>query len=157
FNTRFFDAEKKHYDRNSQTANAMPLALEMVDEEYRPAVLQNIVDDIQARNDHITAGDIGFLYVVRALADNDRSDVIFDLLKRTDPPSYGSQLARGATTLTEAWDANPNSSQNHLMLGHAEIWFYEYLAGIQIDMSKKAPEQIVIDPAVVRDVHWVRA
>src|SRR2546430_607418 len=157
FNAKFFDADKKQYDRNSKTASAMPLALGMVQEEHRPAVLENLVSDIRARNDHITAGDIGFLYVIRALAENDRSDVIFDLLKRTDPPSYGSQLARGATTLTEAWDANPNSSQNHLMLGHAEIWFYEYLAGIRIDMSKESPEQIVIAPAIVGDLTWVKA
>jgi hypothetical protein len=135
----------------------MPLALGMVEEEHRPAILENLVNDIRARNNHITAGDIGFLYVIRALADNDRSDVIFDLLQRTDPPSYGSQLARGATTLTEAWDANPNSSQNHLMLGHAEIWFYENLAGIQIDMSKEVPEQIVIAPEIVGDLTWVKA
>jgi hypothetical protein len=157
FTAKFFDADKKKYDRNSQTANAMPLALGMVEEEHRPAILENLVNDIRARNNHITAGDIGFLYVIRALADNDRSDVIFDLLQRTDPPSYGSQLARGATTLTEAWDANPNSSQNHLMLGHAEIWFYENLAGIQIDMSKEVPEQIVIAPEIVGDLTWVKA
>jgi len=43
--------------------------------------------------------------------------VIGDLLARTDPPSYGAQIEKGATTLTEAWDANPDKSQNHLMLG----------------------------------------
>ena len=92
-----------------------------------------------------------------ALGEADRSDVMWDILRRTDPPSYGAQLAKGATTLTEAWDANPNSSQNHLMLGHAEIWFYEYLAGIQIDMTRDPPEQITIAPAIVGDLKWVRA
>ena len=49
------------------------------------------------------------------------------------PPSYGAQLAAGATTLTEAWDANPASSQNHCMLGHVEEWFYSGLGGIRLD------------------------
>jgi hypothetical protein len=157
FNDKFFDDSKKQYDRNSQTASAMALALDLVDEENRDVVLSNLIRDIRDQTDHITAGDIGFLYVIRALGDADRSDVIYDLLKRTDPPSYGSQLARGATTLTEAWDADRNSSQNHLMLGHAEIWFYEYLAGIRIDLSKDAPEQIVVRPAYVDGVDWVKA
>ena len=157
FNSKYWDDSKKQYDRDSQTASAMPLALDMVDAEHRETVLSNLIRDVRDGNDHITAGDIGFLYVVRALGDGDRSDVMFDLLQRTDPPSYGSQLAKGATTLTEAWDANPASSQNHLMLGHAEIWFYEYLAGIQIDLSKDPPEQITIRPAVVGDLKWVKA
>lgn len=157
FNAKFFDPAKKQYDRNSQTANAMPLALWLVDDEHRPAVLANLIADIRAHENHITAGDIGFMYVIRALAEGGRSDVILDLLKRTDPPSYGSQLARGATTLTEAWDANPDNSQNHLMLGHAETWFYEYLAGIQIDLSKPANEQLVIRPAIVKGIDWAKA
>src|SRR5207244_3917075 len=113
FNDTFFDPKKIQYDTNSQTASAMPLALDMVDEANRAVVLVNLVNDVRAHNNHITAGDIGFLYVVRALGDGGRSDVMFDLLTQTDPPSYGSMLAKGATTLTEAWDANPASSQNH--------------------------------------------
>jgi hypothetical protein len=157
FTAKFFDARTWRYDRGSQTAQAMPLALGMVPEEHRGKVLENLVADIRAHENHITAGDIGFHYVVRALGDGGRSNVMFDILKRNDPPSYGSQLAAGATTLTEAWDANPRNSQNHFMLGHAEIWFYEYLAGIRIDLSKPAPEQIVIRPAIVGDLSWVKA
>jgi hypothetical protein len=82
--------------------------------------------------------------------------VIFDLLTRTDPPSYGAMLARGATTLTEAWDANPKVSQNHLMLGHAEAWFHQWLGGIQIDMSLSGNERITIRPTPVGDVAWAR-
>ena len=71
-------------------------------------VLWNLIQDIRDHDDHITAGDIGFMYVVRALGEADRSDVMWDILQPTDPPSYEAQLAKGATTLTEAWDANPN-------------------------------------------------
>jgi hypothetical protein len=135
----------------------MPLALGAVEPEHRDAVLTKLIDDIRARENHITAGDVGFRYVLTALAEAGRSDVIYDLLARTDPPSYGAQLARGATTLTEAWDANPKSSQNHLMLGHAESWFHEWLAGIQIDLSQSPPRQIVIRPTPVGDVTWAAA
>ena len=157
FNARFFDPQKQQYDTGSQTANAMPLALGMVGERHRRAVLDALIRDIRSRVNHITAGDIGLRFVLLALAENDRSDVIFDLLSRTDAPSYGFQLAQGATTLTEAWDANRKVSQNHFMLGHAEAWFYESLAGIQVDLSRPPPQQIQIRPAPVGDISWAQA
>ena len=43
------------------------------------------------------------------------------------------------------------------MLGHAMIWFYQYLAGIRFDLSRNAPEQIIIQPAIVGDLTWVKA
>jgi alpha-L-rhamnosidase len=151
-NAHLFHAETNNYDTGSQTANAMPLVVGLVPEEHRAAVLENLVADIRRHNNHVTAGDVGFHYVVRALTDNGRSDVLYDMLTRTDKPSYGDQLKHGATTLTEAWDANPDSSQNHFMLGHAEEWFYRGLAGIRVDMSAAAGEQIRIEPAVVGDL-----
>jgi len=157
FNGRYFHPETNQYDRDSQTADAMPLALGMVSEDRREAVLANLVADIREHNNHVTAGDVGFHYVVRALTDGDRSDVLLDMLLRTDAPSYGSQLARGATTLTEAWDGNPAESQDHLMLGHAEEWFYRGLAGIDIDLVRPSGQQIRIAPAILDGVPGVSA
>jgi hypothetical protein len=157
FNRRYFRADTHQYDRDSQTANAMALALGIVPEDRRAAVLDRLIDDIRAHNNHVTAGDVGFHYVVRALTDNGRSDLLTEMLLRTDKPSYGYQLAQGATSLTEAWDSNPASSQNHLMLGHAEEWFYRGLAGIDFDLSRPAGAQIVIRPALISQVNQVAA
>jgi hypothetical protein len=157
FNQQYFHADTNQYDTGSQTANAMPLVVGLVPEDRRPAVLENLVKDIRAHSNHVTAGDIGYHYVVRALTDGNRSDVLYDMLSRTDKPSYGDQLAHGATTLTEAWDANPNSSQNHFMLGHAEEWFYRGLAGIDFDLDRSAETKITIHPAVVGDLRDVDA
>lgn len=156
FNARFFDTEHHRYDKGSQTAQAMPLALGMVPEHERAHVLQALVDDIRAHNNHVTAGDVGFRYVVDALIEGGRSDVLLDMLERTDAPSYGDQLAQGATSLTEAWDADPRSSQDHLMLGHAEEWFYRGLGGINVNLSAAPPRQIVLNPYVPARIAWVR-
>ena len=157
FNNHLLHADTATYDRGSQTAQAMPLVFGLVPENLRQAVLENLIKDIRAHGDHVTAGDIGFHYVVRALTDSGRSDVLFDMLSRDDSPSYGYQLERGATTLTEAWDANPGSSQNHFMLGHAEEWFYRGLAGIDVDLSRPEPRQITIRPAFLANVPEARA
>jgi alpha-L-rhamnosidase len=151
FNAALFHPDTNQYDRGSQTADAMPLALGMVPPEHRAAVLANLVADIEAHGYHVTAGDVGFHYVVRALTDEGRSDVLEKMLSLTTSPSYGYQLAQGATTLTEAWDTNPNSSQNHFMLGHGEEWFYRGLAGIDIDLSRKPADQIRLRPYVPTD------
>ena len=157
FNKHLLHADTAIYDRGSQTAQAMPLVLGMVPDNLRQAVLDNLIKDVRAHGNHVTAGDVGFHYVVRALTDNERSDVVFDMLSRTDSPSYGYQLERGATTLTEAWDANPGSSQNHFMLGHAEEWFYRGLAGINIDLSRAESRQILIRPAFLPKVPQAQA
>lgn len=144
----------RRFEPSSQTACAMPQVLGLSDD---PALLDRLVADIRRHENHTTAGDIGFAYVLAALAEGGRSDVVFDVLSRTDPPSYGCQLERGATTLAEAWDANPRKSQNHLMLGHAEAWFHQWLAGIQIDLSQPPGRQITIRPTPVGDITWAQA
>jgi hypothetical protein len=115
-------------------------------------VLEHLVDDVIRRGNQQTAGDIGYHYLVRALMDGGRSDLLFAMTSRRGPPSYGAQLAKGATALTEAWDADPESSQNHCMLGHIEEWFYAGLAGVEADS-----EHISIKPQVVGDLTWVKA
>jgi hypothetical protein len=137
------------YDRGSQTANAMALALGIVPEDLKATVMNRLVENIREHGSHVTTGDIGFHYEVRALTDGGHSGVLNDLLSRTDSPSYGYQLAKGATTLTEAWDTNPDSSQNHFMLGHAEEWFYRGLAGIDFDLNRPVASRIVIRPSLV--------
>ena len=156
FNKRLFHPETNTYDRGSQTAEAMPLVLGMVPAGREQAVLANLVANIAAHNDHVTAGDIGFHYLVRALTDMGRSDVLASMMSRTDSPSYGYQLARGATTLTEAWDANPDDSQNHFMLGHGDEWFYRGLAGIRFDLAD-TDSAIRLDPAFLPTLHSVSA
>src|SRR3954465_13125090 len=78
------------------------------------------------------------------------------MLERTDAPSYGYQLDKRLTALTEAWDANPNSSQDHFMGGRAEEWFYRGLGGINVDFSAQAPRQLVLRPQIVGKLTEVR-
>jgi alpha-L-rhamnosidase len=155
FQARFFDSRAQVYDKGSQAAQAMPLALGIVPEEARTAVLAKLVADIHAHDDHVTTGEVGWAYLVRALIQNNRSDVLLAMLLRKDAPSYGSQLAAGATTLTEAWDAK-TGSQDHFMLGAGEEWFYRGLLGINVDMSRASVEQLRIEPQMADGLQWVR-
>jgi len=155
FNARFFDAAQHRYDKGSQTAQAMPLALGMVPEGERAAVLDALVKDIRAHQDHTTSGEVGFHYEVDALLEGGRSDVLLDMLERTDAPSYGYILAQGATSLTEGWDGG--HSQDHFMLGSAEEWFYRGLGGINVDLSQKGTLRLILHPVLVGNIQWARA
>jgi len=155
FNAHFFNTKSAIYDKGSQTAQAIPLALGLAPEKQRAAVLDALVTDIRAHHNHTTSGEVGFHYAVDALLDGGRSDVLLDMLERTDAPSYGYQLAQGATSLTEGWDAS--NSQDHFMLGSAEEWFYRGLGGISLDLSRQGAGRLVLHPAVVGKIAWVRA
>ena len=78
----------------------------------------------------LTAGDIGFHFLVEALMNGGRSQLLYEMNARNDVPGYGFQLEKGATALTESWPALENVSNNHLMLGHLMEWFYAGLGGI---------------------------
>jgi hypothetical protein len=157
FNGNFFDAKKQRYGAGSQAANALPLALGLVDREYEEAVLKNIVDDVRNHRNHLTTGEVGHHYLLNALLEKGRSDVIFDMTSQTAAPSYGYQLNQGVTTLTEDWNTEKHSSQNHFMLGHIEQWFYEGLAGINPGPESNGFDRILIKPQIVGDLTWVKA
>ena len=155
FNQKFFNPANNRYASGSQTANAIPLDMGLVPPENRQAVLDNLVKHLQSRG--LKAGEIGFPYLLRALANGGRSDVIFAMINQTDKPGYGFQLNYGATSLPEDWDYQPGASQNHFMLGHITEWFYHDLAGIQCDPAAVGFKKIIIRPVPVGDLAWVKA
>jgi len=63
------------------------------------------------------------------------------------------QLAKGKTSLTEAWDGG--SSQNHFMLGQIQEWFYHDLAGIPF--RRQRLQKIIIAPQPVGNLTWAKA
>ena len=157
YNRTFFHEATKQYATGSQTANAMSVYMGLVDPRYKAAVVDNIVADIRRHNNGITAGDIGYRYLLRVLDDEGRSDVIYDMNSRSDVPGYGLQLAKGATALTESWQGYRDASNNHFMLGHLMEWFYSGLAGIRPDTGSVAFRSIIIRPEPVGDVTFAKA
>jgi hypothetical protein len=156
-NAKLFDPTTARYDRGSQTAYAMALALGLVPKGFEAKVLANFVQSIEARAGHVSAGDIGFHYVVQALTAYGRGDLLYTMATQPSAPSYAAQIAAGATALTEAWDASPTHSQNHFMLGHIEQWLFSGLAGLDIDYSRGARDAIQIAPEPVAGITSARA
>ncbi len=158
FNAAYFNGRDAYQHAGSpQTANAMALVLGLVPSDRISAVVECMVADIQSRGNQQTAGDIGFAYLVEALAQQGRSDVLFDITNRHDIGSYGFILDRAWTSMPEAWDASTSASMNHCMLGHIRQWFYRQVAGIQNDPTDIGFKKILIRPEPVGHLTWAKA
>ena len=155
FNKKFWNEQAGIFATGSQCANAVPLVMGIAEPNMRARALDAIVRDVQAKG--LTAGDVGYHYLLRALYEGGRSDVIYDMNNQSDNPGYGYQLKMGATALTEAWNAEVRSSHNHFMLGHITEWLYAGLGGIQLDPAAPGWKNFIIQPAIVGDLAWVKA
>ncbi len=164
-NARFRDPVSRAYSlgfpegRTSQCAMAMALFFRAADDADRPALLGSLVADIRAHGNGLTAGEVGYRFVLRALADAGRSDVIFDMNSNPARPGYAMQLAKGATALTEKWDGSVGAfgSQNHFMSGQINEWLFHDLAGIQPDVAVPGFKHVIIRPSPVGDIDAVSA
>jgi alpha-L-rhamnosidase len=140
----------------SQTSYAMSLYTGLIPESDKEKVLTNLIDSIAKNDFALTSGDIGYHFLVRVLSENGRSDILYKMNNRSDRPGYGYQLKKGATALTESWDALTTSSNNHMMLGHLMEWFYAGLGGIYQTENSVAYNEIIIAPKPVGDIKWVK-
>ncbi len=157
FNGKFYDPETGLYATGSQTAYAMPLYMGIVPEEDRRRVEQNLQESIRKGNLALTAGDVGYRYLLRALEASGASQLIFEMNNRDDVPGYGYQLKHGATALTESWPALKFVSNNHMMLGHLMEWLFSGLAGIRQQDDNFGYDKLRIQPAFVDGMDWVKA
>ena len=171
FNQKFFHPDTNTYATGSQASNAVPLALDMADAAVRSAVGDNLVKDfavlhqtVTAPQDHTTVGEVCMEFLLRALADSGHSDLIYDTYS-SDQTGYGLQVKQGKTSLAEGWNGGATlkspdtyiASQDHFMFGEINEWFFRSLAGIQEDSTVPAFKKIVIKPAIVDDLQWVKA
>jgi len=161
FNREFFDAKTGNYANGTQTANALPLYLDMAPQDHRGAVVGNLTNDILYRhNTHVTTGFIGVRYLMPVLTQFHHSDLAYELATQTSYPSWGYMVANGATTLWELWQNKTGPAMNshdHHMMGSVDIWLYEALGGINVDPDHPGYRHIRIEPQMVRDLTSVSA
>jgi len=157
FNETFFNPDSCVYGNGSQCSYSIPLFLNIVPEEYKEKVLNNLLTSIEQNGGKLTTGDVGNRYLFQALAMNGLDEVMYRMHNQTDVPGYGFQIGLGATTLTEQWDPRKGNSWNHFMMGQIEEWFWKSLAGIRPDIAQPGFSRFFIEPQPVGDLKWVKA
>jgi alpha-L-rhamnosidase len=154
YNKRFFNPETKQYESGTHCANTFPLFLGITPPEDRAAVLQNLVDSIMVnKQGHLTTGILGTKYMMELLTREGLNDVAHVLASQTDYPSWGN-LTENRTTLSEQW--SQTGSNNHVMFGSVDAWFYRVLAGLNVDEARPGFEHVIIKPYFHPEIGWVR-
>ena len=133
YDREFYDAEHGWYDEGEQTAGALPLLFGMVPEEKRPQILQSVIDGIRVRKDgHVDTGIYGTKFMPLLLADEGYADLVLEAFFRPTYPSYGYELAKGATTIWEQWyERGGMTSHNHGMFGGGGTFLIRNILGFR--------------------------
>jgi alpha-L-rhamnosidase len=158
FHREYFDPKTRGYANGTQTANALPLFLDLVPDAERGSVWGSLFDNIVYKNNsHLTTGIIGTKYIMELLTNNGSSDLAYDIATQTNYPSWGYMIENGATTLWELWQLRQGpsmNSHNHPMFGSVGSWLYKALAGINLAPGSTGFQKIRIAPQMVRDLRY---
>lgn len=161
FNAKHFDENTGQYPGATQTANILPVWFGITPDDQRETVAANIAKDVKNRDYHLTTGFLGTAYLMSLLTAYGYDDVAWQLAAQTTQPSWGYMALHGATTLWERWDTDKRgpemNSRNHFCFGAVAQWFYETVAGINIDPDNPGFKNVVIRPIPMGNLTWARA
>ena len=134
----------------SQTAYACAIYQGLLDREEVEAAAARLNELVLEKGCHIDCGILGNKYLYRSLADFGYGETLYRMVTNPTCPSYAWWIANGMTTLCEDWEMT--ISLNHHMFSEVDLWFYRYLAGIQLD-----EDRLTIAPQCLPQLEWVKA
>jgi len=158
-NAKYFNAETVSYGSGVQTELSMALQWNIVEDQYRLKLAENLAKRVAADGMHIDVGVLGAKAVLNALSDNGQSETAYKLAAQDTYPGWGWWIANGATTLHENWDmqATRDISDNHMMFGEIGGWFFKGIGGIKIDERQPGFKNILLQPHFVEGLEHFTA
>ena len=151
----FFDPSTGKVGKGSQSSQATALDFDMIDPADQAKAFDQLLADVAEHHYQVSCGEVGHPSLLHVLTRFGRSDIVAKIHLQTEKRGYGYQIKLGMTTLTESWDAAPNS-YNHFMLGHLMEWLYGDLVGIRPDPTGSAFSKVFIKPHPVPGVTWAQ-
>ena len=147
-NDRYLDKETGIYASGTQTEQAMPLYWNVVPDECRAKVAEQLNRRVEADSCHIDVGLHGSKALLGALSDNGYPETAYRVATQESYPSWGYWIKNGATTLHENWrtDVIIDNSLNHIMFGEIGAWLYKTLGGMRIDESQPGFRHLLLQP-----------
>jgi alpha-L-rhamnosidase len=151
----FYDPQKQLYVIDEQAYQVMPLMTGIVPADLVGAVQKKLEEIILVKNKgHLDTGMLGTYFLIQYLQESGRNDLLYTIFSQKTYPGWGYMLEQGATTMWEQW--NGFYSHIHSCFASPGSWFYQGLAGIRPDPAGPGFKKIIIKPAVVGDVTWVK-
>jgi len=118
----------------SQTGYILSLQFGLVPPAQRALAAKKLVADIVGRGKLLSTGFLGTPYSLDVLSQAGYSSLVYDLLLRTEFPSWGYMIKKDATTIWERWNSDAGNrtmnSFNHYALGAVCGFMYRRIAGI---------------------------
>jgi alpha-L-rhamnosidase len=140
---------------DSQTAYVLALSMGLVPDAKRDAAGKRLAEKVASRGFHLSTGFLGTPTLLPALSGAGNLDIAYRLLLNQDYPSWGYEIAHGATTVWERWDSiKPDgsfgdvgmNSFNHYAYGAVGDWMYSTIGGIQPDDAAPGYRHVTIAP-----------
>lgn len=138
-----------------QTAYALALAFNLLEERHVPVALERLVELIRIKKWHLSTGFVGTPLLCNVLSRYGRHDVAMKLLLQDSYPSWLFTVKNGATTMWERWNSyTPETgfgdvgmnSFNHYAYGAVGEWMVHWLAGMAPATESPAYGDIVFRP-----------
>ena len=115
YHAKYWVASSKSYKGGTQTANLMPLILDIPpSEDVREMAAEAFVKSVENAGNSTRSGLVGASYVLQALVQAGRGDIALSMAMREEEPSWGYMVNQGPGTFWETWDDKTNS-HNHPM------------------------------------------
>ena len=153
YHAAFYHKESFIYSDGDQAPCVLPLAFGMAPEEDREAIFSALLRTIsKKREGHLDTGIFGTRYLATVLADHGHLDNALDILFHPTYPSFGDQIARGATTLWEQWvEVGSMATHNHAMFAGVCSFITEKLFGLVT--SENAYRTVTLRPVLAASVN----
>ena len=148
---------------DTQTGCVLAIAFDLLDPVKAKLAADHLVENINARNGHLSTGFIGTKDLMLALAKSGRNDVALRLIHNDTFPSWGFSIKHGATSIWERWDGwtpekgfqSPSmNSFSHYSFGAVYQWMVENLGGIR--SGGPAYRHVIIAPTLDERLQRVR-
>lgn len=142
-----------------ETAQAMAIHYGLFHPSEAPAAFSRLLDIIHQNTDHINAGALGLRVLFHVLSDFGEAELAYRMITRTDYPSYGNWIARGATALWEDFlpEGGEVHSQNHHFFGDISSWFIQCVAGIVPNPYAEDPDTLRVAPHFIKSLQHAQA
>jgi len=158
-NQKFLNYGTGIYGTGLQTELSVALYWDLVPEELRSKVADNLARRVEQDNKHIDVGLLGTKTILNALSENGYAQLAYEVASQETFPSWGWWIVNGATTFYENWplDAGSDISLNHIMFGEINAWYYKALGGIFPDESHPGFKNILLKPNFVEGLSHFEA
>ncbi|MFA9557661.1 family 78 glycoside hydrolase catalytic domain [Evansella sp. AB-rgal1] len=151
---------------NTQTGLILALYMDLIYEDYKPRVIDDLKRKLIDNNMYLKTGFVGTPYFCHALSNYAGNEYAYSLLLNEDYPSWIYSIHLGATTIWERWNSvledgsisgTGMNSLNHYAYGSIVDWMYQHMCGIRPNEDYPGYRQFTLEPKPDGRIEFVEA